>query len=308
MELFSIKISFPVLRFDDVIIEYTSPKCTTAFERVLLNVCRQFANDEVYGEIPIQRIFEDILSVSNSGVLLERTIDELVNIQAVCCSTGACNIETLLLKSLSMTDMGRQLCQDGKLSAVPQKRRETFFYDPIEGKLVPDKSLRPKHEQNYIDAEPYMDSFPDWLIQEEITKSTRNSTWNSGQTSIESIKRSGEPVVLWRNTNVKFYLRNGLLAVKLPEEKYTEHLHQWDSKKFTKTFFNDFLSETEITGVMSHEDFEKLPRNNWNPANKNESTDAVLYRVPIRFNQETVELNIAVKQQKPKEEENERIQ
>jgi hypothetical protein len=104
---------------------------------------------------------------------------------------------------------------------------------------------------------------------------------------------------------------NSLFSKKIPDRRqsqYTEYLNNWEAENFTKNFLKDFLSENEKADFISYEEFEKLSATNWIPLKKltagNES-EFIIRRVPVRYNQQAVELYVAVRRVTEKENNNE---
>jgi hypothetical protein len=301
MQIQKLSIGFPVLRFDDVQITYSSPYVPTAFERILITICGKFTVNEVYRNIPLKIIFEDILGVSNPDILLRRTIEELTHIRALQCSGNVDNLDILPLRSLQLTQRGQSLLTNNRLLGVSQIRNESYTYDPILVKLVRNEE-RPLYQKPCyaVNSDNFLDTFPDSLIQENIIKRQKEGKepWLVGQTIIERIERGNEkPHVHWKTKEeTKFNVKQGQLTVNLPDPNLAAYINALDAKTFAVGFLRDFMSDGENADMMPCEEFEKLATSDWRPIrNKNKLTDATTYRVPVRYNQETIELMVAVK-------------
>jgi hypothetical protein len=214
----------------------------------------------------------------------------------------------LPIRALTITERGQNILTQNQLLGLSQIRNESFTFDPIHEKIIKENESynyyqKPQYDyqkpQYAIDANRFFDTFPDTLIQKEITRRQElgNEPWLTGQTLIEQISRSNEkPQVMWNTINAVFHVKNGQLTVETKDTKLSEYINNLEIQEFSKDFLSEFLSDKEMPTLISYEVFEKIPVNDWKPIQHDQDWLTKTYcRVPIRFNQESIELSIVTK-------------
>ena len=141
MKLLDLDIFFPVYQ-----VQYTvchgKPRRLLAFEQGLLNLIRQFGNDENHGEYPVSQLFREYLCVPEPENFLPPVIGNLRN-------AGYINLQLAddvpltdqRLDQFQLTGKGLDAVLKGAIAGKPAFGGIELFYDPVHQRF-PEKSER----------------------------------------------------------------------------------------------------------------------------------------------------------------------
>jgi hypothetical protein len=267
MQLLEQKIGFPLISFNDVKITLTAPFIPTAIEKVVVKIIGRFANDDVYGTLPLRQIFTDILGVPEPDFILRKTLDELSVKGMINGGHSANDMMRQQVRSFSLTEQGKRLQRENILYGIAQERFEDYSYDPIADKLINEPlGWKPEKPQSAIDETAFTQTFPSTHIQKDLTKNKPD--WFTPQTKIGGVESTAEPLVTWKEQSFTFNVEKGELRIKgnNTSEKYADYINSLSADTLFANFLANYfgnLSDWESFPLMEYEEFEKLPKSGW---------------------------------------------
>lgn len=223
MDLTQIRVGFPILRIEACVIHAT-PRSPTAFERALLCICDRFGKDATYNNIPLERIFVDIMGVADPAPVLSPTIRELVSLDVLRCQGDVESLDMLILRDLEISERGRQMLSEDVLPAKSQENDEVVLYDPVRKRLLSAseaKACRPQTPAIALDAGVFEEVFPEQEIRARILAG-EYSWWNASS-RIERIERQSVSV-LWRETPATVAIEQKVLRYSFKEAEQTDYV------------------------------------------------------------------------------------
>ena len=223
MDLAQIRVGFPILQLETRVYHAT-PRSPTAFERTLLGICDRFGKDATYNNIPLERIFVDIMGVADPAPVLSPTIRELVSLDVLRCQGDIEFLDMLILRDLEITERGRQMLSEDMLPAKSQESDEVFLYDPVRKRLLSPaeaKACRPQTPAIALDAGVFEEVFPEQEIRSRILAG-EYSWWNASS-RIERIERQSVSV-LWRETPATVAIEQEVLRFSFKEAEQTDYV------------------------------------------------------------------------------------
>jgi hypothetical protein len=229
MKLTDIRIGAPLLRIETRIFHAT-PRKPTAFERVILSMAERFGNDASFNNIPIERLFVDVLCVADPIPLVTPTLSELVALDVIRCMGDIEALDALILRDIEITERGQRMISEDMLPAKSMQNDETFFYDPIRQRLLSEsesKAYRPVPPKLSIDASVIEDIFPDEQIRDHIHRA--GYRWFSAASHIERLE-SQSVQVLWKDTPCSIEIRSGELTIFSRDENLCSYLSSLESE------------------------------------------------------------------------------
>jgi rRNA-processing protein FCF1 len=223
VDLTQIRVGFPILQLKTRVYHAT-PRSPTAFERALLGICDRFGKDATCNNIPIERIFVDIMGVADPSPVLSPTIQELVSMDVLRCQGDAESLDILILRDLEITERGRQMLAEDMLPAKSQENDEVFLYDSVRKRLLSTseaKSFRAQSPALALDASVFEEVFPEQEIRTQILAG-EYSWWNSSS-RIERIERQSVSM-LWRETAATVTVEESVLRFSFKDTEQTNYV------------------------------------------------------------------------------------
>ncbi|GIW92476.1 MAG: hypothetical protein KatS3mg110_0517 [Pirellulaceae bacterium] len=124
-------VGFPLIQYQ-VQVDYTIPRPLTVIEEAILRLVRDYGSHPSYRGLSLFHIFDEILCVADPDTVVLPVLVELFNHGAVQCQAPFESLDKILLKDLSLTELGRRFAQDGELAGVLQSYYDTVCYDPVQ--------------------------------------------------------------------------------------------------------------------------------------------------------------------------------
>jgi rRNA-processing protein FCF1 len=240
MELTELRVGFPLLKLN-VCVHHATPRPPTAFERVLLNICDRFGSDTTYNNIPLERIFLDILGVADPFSLVGATLQELVALDVLRCQGDIESLDTLILRDMAITDRGRHMMSEDMLPAKSMEKYETFFFDPVRKRLLSDteaKTYRPLTPTISVDSSIFQELFPEEQIRSQILHG--GYPWWSPASKIERVERQSVSV-FWREMPARIVIEEGHLQIVFKDSEQTTYINSLNAEDIYRRFIEPVL-------------------------------------------------------------------
>ena len=122
MKLSDIRIGVPLLRLETRIFHAT-PRKPTAFERIVLGMTERFAQNASFNNIPVERLFIDVLCVSDPGPLVTPTLSELMALDVIRCMGDIEALDTLILRDIEITERGQKMIAEFVKNYFPNQNQ-----------------------------------------------------------------------------------------------------------------------------------------------------------------------------------------
>lgn len=245
MELGTIHVTFPIFRFTSTIY-HSTPRKPTVFERMLLKLHERFSSSEMYSHMSLRHIFEQILCVPDSEVLIRPVLDNLIDLELFKCSKHYGSLEEVTLGDLERTARGDEILRNDILPAVAAEHVVKHTYDPIHGLLLDSSQqhlLRSDRLSFSISEAPFVDMYPSEMIAGAIP--SEKPTWWTPATQINRIERLRPPLVLWKEQNVRVCLEeDGNVRTECGDKELSEYLKRLPGE----LLFNDLIRPFLIGG------------------------------------------------------------
>ena len=235
MKLSDIRIGVPLLRLETRIFHAT-PRKPTAFERIVLGMTERFAQNASFNNIPVERLFIDVLCVSDPGPLVTPTLSELMALDVIRCMGDIEALDTLILRDIEITERGQKMIAEDMLPAKSMQNDEVFYYDPIRQKLLSEsesKAFRPVKPKLSVDSSVFEGVFPEELIRSNII-STRYR-WFSSASHIERVE-SLSVETLWKDVPCTIEVDSGVLRVLSNNQSVSDYLASIESDESYSRF------------------------------------------------------------------------
>lgn len=227
MKLTDIRIGAPLLQIETRIF-HTTPRKPTAFERVILSMADRFGADDRFNDIPLERLFVDVLGVADPSPLVTPTLTELIALDVIRCTSDIEALDTLILRDIEITERGYRMIAEDMLPAKSMQNDEVFFYDPINQRLLPEsqaKAYRPAPPAVSVDATVFEDVFPEDQIRSNIQSGAFR--WFGATSQIESLE-SQSVQIFWKDTLCSVECDNGELAIVSKDEGLSTYIRSLD--------------------------------------------------------------------------------
>ena len=228
MKLSDIRIGVPMLRLETRIVHAT-PRKPTAFERVILGMTEQFGQNTSFSNIPIERLFIDVLCVSDPGPLVTPTLSELLALDVIRCAGNIDALDTLILRDIEITERGQRMIAEDMLPAKLMQNDELVYFDPIQQKILTEsesKVYRPVKPKLSIDSSVFESVFPEDLIRRNVANS--GYRWFSSASQIERVE-SLSVQILWKDTPCSVEVHSSNLKIASKNESLNEYLASIES-------------------------------------------------------------------------------
>lgn len=228
MKLSDFRIGVPLLRLETRIVHAT-PRKPTAFERVILGMTEQFGHNTSFNNIPIERLFIDVLCVSDPGPLVTPTLSELMALDVIRCVGDIDALDTLILRDIEITERGQRMISEDMLPAKLMQNDELFYFDPIQQKILTEseskayRSVKPKLS---IDSSVFESVFPEEQIRRNVASS--GYRWFSSASQIERVE-SLSVQILWKDTPCSVEVRSDTLKISSKNESLNNYLESIES-------------------------------------------------------------------------------
>jgi rRNA-processing protein FCF1 len=253
MKLSDIRIGVPLLRLETRIF-HTTPRKPTAFERIILGMTERFAQNVSFNNISVERLFIDVLSVSDPGPLVTPTLSELMALDVIRCMGDIEALDTLILRDIEITERGQKMIAEDMLPARLMQIDEVFYYDPIRQKLLSEsesKAYRPVKPKLSIDSSVFEDVFPEELIRSNIIGA--GYRWLSSASHIERVE-SLSVETLWKDTLCSIEVDSGVLRVASNNQSVNDYLASIESDES----YARFIEPTFDCNSLPVEDLAEL--------------------------------------------------
>lgn len=244
MILDDIKISYPYLNYEVEVVHFTSRK-STAIEWVILEVIARFSDDMKYNSMTVDSVFERILQIRDSDLLIKPCINDLINLGAITISNFNDNVSLseIMLRDVAMTRTGKEMQSRGLLPGEESGNKIKVNLDILEDKLFTSEARLHEHAAGtpIIDMGDREVQFPHALIQKKLEgdKSKKTYQWLQSTTEIKELRNNGERL-LWRNCNKQVWIGgNGYVSMEDIPGAYTSKLikealknHDWTTESY----------------------------------------------------------------------------
>ncbi|MBU1737096.1 MAG: hypothetical protein KKG35_03070 [Proteobacteria bacterium] len=230
MKLTDIRIGVPMLRIETRVFHAT-PRKPTAFERVILAVADRFGVDANFNNLPLDRLFIDVLCVVDPTPIVTPTLTELITLDVIRCLSDVESLNTLTLRDIEITERGHRMIAEDMLPAKAMQNDEVFFYDPILQRLLPEsqsKAYRPVPPQLSVDVTVFEDVFPEDQIRSKIQGG--GYRWFSAASQIEKLE-SQAVQIYWKDTPSSVELKSGELVIDSIDEGLSSYISSLDCEK-----------------------------------------------------------------------------
>jgi hypothetical protein len=129
MRLATIVASYPVFAFESRVTHQT-PRRPTVFEQMVLRLIRQAESAESLAGNGLRELFEEMLGVADSHLLLNPTVHELIGLEVLRAPAVPDMIEAPL-RAWGITEVGREFIQRGLLPGRPRYETLEYWYEPL---------------------------------------------------------------------------------------------------------------------------------------------------------------------------------
>jgi hypothetical protein len=251
IRLTEFRVGLPALRFA-VEIAHSVPRILTAFERITLLMCDRLSADPLFRRLPVVRAFEDFLCVPDAAPIVGPVINELITLGAAVTKRKDADPQWLRLEELEITGAGQQMLAENEIAAQTQVHEESFLFDPITGKILPEEDLirySPQPPSIRVDAEAFRNLFPENLIRKAIPEA-RFSWWRP-QARVQGLRQLAEPEILWREVMAGVHLDDGRIMLQLPNETETEYVNRLSSQEIVERFLRPVFGLDRFGGEQS---------------------------------------------------------
>ena len=141
MKLLDLDFFFPVYKTQYTVC-HGKPRRLLAFEQALLNLIRQFGNDENHGEFPVSQLFSEYLSVPEPWQFLPSVINNLQQAGYIALDIdGEVALSDQRLDQFQLTEKGLNAVLKGAIAGKPSYGGLELYFDPVHQRF-PDKSER----------------------------------------------------------------------------------------------------------------------------------------------------------------------
>lgn len=253
MKLSDIRIGVPLLRLETKIFHAT-PRKPTAFERIVLGMTERFAQNASFNNIPVERLFIDVLCVSDPGPLVTPTLSELMALDVIRCMGDIEALDTLILRDIEITERGQKMIAEDMLPARSMQNDEVFYYDPIRQKLLSEsesKTYRPVKPKLSVDSSVFEGVFPEELIRSNIIST--GYRWFSSASHIERVE-SLSVETLWKDIPCSIEVDSGVLRVVSNNQSVNDYLASIESDES----YARFIEPTFDYHSLPVEDLQEL--------------------------------------------------
>lgn len=251
MKLSDIRIGVPLLRLETRIFHAT-PRKPTAFERVILGMSERFGQNASFNNIPVERLFVDVLCVSDPGPLVTPTLSELVALDVIRCMSDIEALDTLILRDIEITERGQRMIAEDMLPAKSMQNDEIFYFDPIHQRLLSEsksKAYRPVPPKLSIDSSVFDGIFPEEMIRSNIHSA--GYRWFSSASHIERIE-SLSVQIFWKDTPCAIELFSDNLKINSKDKHLNDYLASIESNDSYARFIAPIFDHHNL----SHEDLQ----------------------------------------------------
>lgn len=261
MKLDEVIVSYPCKQYDMEIIHFTSRK-STAMEWIILEVVQKFSNDLKYNIIPVAQVFERILHINDSDLLIKPCIEQLLSLGAITIYGFNDNstLSEITLGDIQMTDIGTEMQKKGLLPGEESEAHIIVNYDIVENKLMASEvKLSSKlMGKTIMEVEEYEEEYPRNLIIRKLEQDRKKGTyaWLQLTTEVKDINKQSEKV-LWRNYKRDVELSsNGYLSINNVPGEYVHRLifdkleqDIWADKEFEWLMVEPMDIDDEYTSI-----------------------------------------------------------
>ena len=203
------KLSYPCIKYEAIVTHFTARK-SSAIEWVILEVINGFANNSDYGPIALNTIFEQILQISDTDLLIKPCLIRLADLNAITVIglNDSASLEEILIRDVRLTETGMEMQRKGLLPGVDNENKVELHYDVVNNNIFEVKAVNLREHSNGIQIKQIDNEseivFPRSIINEHLLmdKQTGRYQWLQTTTTIKNIeKHHGQ--LLWRNLNKK---------------------------------------------------------------------------------------------------------
>lgn len=261
MKLSDIRIGVPLLCLETRIVHAT-PRKPTAFERVILGMTERCGKSTSFNNIPIERLFIDVLCVSDPGPLVTPTLSELMALDVIRCVGDIDALDSLILRDIEITERGQRMIAEDMLPAKLMQNDELFYFDPIQQRLLSEseaKAYRPVKPKLSIDSSVFESVFPEELIRSNVASS--GYRWFSSSSQIERVE-SLSVQILWKDTPCSVEIRSDTLRIASKNDSLNDYLASIESDETYKRFIaSTFDYHSQLVEGVPELDYDDVENN-----------------------------------------------
>lgn len=261
MQLASIRVSFPVFRYESVVHHYT-PRRPTVLERQLLRVHNRLVGDHTYGQVSLARIFEDVLGLPEPDALVQPALEQLLMLQVIQCGTDISTLRKIGVRDLERTALGEHILRDDLLPATPVDNLVNHLYDPIRGVLFDEKkgpTLQRESQPIAISPELFQNAYPAALIAAAVPG--EDHSWWHPNSVISRVQRR-RTQELWHDEPGSVDLSDqGKLSVQFQDDALTAYVNGLSANLLEERILRPVLTGAHKPAWLEHlsgADFQAL--------------------------------------------------
>ncbi|MBR4210951.1 MAG: hypothetical protein IKR84_00995 [Oscillibacter sp.] len=223
MNLRNVILSYPAIRYR-VDVSHFTPRHSTAFEWLILEVIRKAQERPDMADVPASDIFEGLFLISDAERLIKPCILSLYDHNAIAVDgiDDSTPLDKVPMKNLLLTEDGARMQRDGLLPGKAETTSVEMVYDPVAGTLLTDAKAAAYSAESPTGTpvlpsgcpegafSPGSVAFPESLIMAELQIAREEKRWNwmNPGTQIQSAAHSGAEL-LWKNVSRSFQAREG---------------------------------------------------------------------------------------------------
>lgn len=260
MILGDIKLSYPCVKYDVIVTHFTARK-SAAIEWVILEVINRFANNSDYGAITLDKVFEQILQISDSDLLIKPCLKQLVDLNAITVIglNDSVSLNEILLRDVQLTEIGMEMQKKGLLPGVDNENKVELYFDVVNNNTFELKAVNLRDHSNGMQIKQISSEseivFPRSVINEQLLMDKQNGRyqWLQTTTTIKNIERQyGQ--LLWRNLNRKINITsNGRIVVEGVENDAGVNSLLLNNQVLLASEYDDHIIEKEMVTDIDQE-------------------------------------------------------
>lgn len=248
MRLAAYDVSHPAFVVD-VAVTHQTPRRATAFERMVLRLVERAERSGSLSGVGIGQVFEEMLGVAEDHPLLERTANELKDLEVLRVPAGA-DLLVLPLCEWTLTELGRTFMQRGLLPGRPRYETLHYTYEPLTDTLRPLRAEVRSSDPPRLHLE---ETFPAVDLAPRVRAGLRAEglPWMEAATEIMDVQVTPDlEVTQWRAVPLVLECdRDGRLDLRAPDhEPMARWLRESQSEEVWKRLIQPVLEESWSDG------------------------------------------------------------
>ncbi len=249
MKIATLNISFPVLQIHSKV-TYAILRKPTLFEKAILEVIAEFASDEEYGEMSLQKVFGEMLAVPEEESFMQPALSQLLKMKLLECPAKVEQLQSIKLRDLRLTAIGESMREKGSFPGIQQQQTFIHCYDPIRDRLLSTE------EQDSLSKTPEAAAVAiedEQTVAKELIKRTIRIQSGGKDNEIQQIE-AGEIETRWLTQDGDLTVNeNGELSICFGDDFYDDYFRHFSSKWLFSNFLADYLTDVNIADDLQKE-------------------------------------------------------